>query len=247
MLLRKFVDKYKDAEQTRIFLMGDEIDAITRQDKRYTARSMHPRYVEWDNCIDMMVDDLVDILSPLRGKILAGCDSNHNTVYRGYTGSDIHYRLSQRLGFERLGYGGWVCILWDWHKKKSSGANRVRKTVIHMTHGKPTCAITKAGKMAGIERDAWFFSSDIMVHGHTHLLATPPANIFFEPVPGKETYIKKKQRLLNSGSFLKSYSMDDHSPYSEWKRYPPIDMGWGVAEVEFRDGEPLITMFTKEY
>ena len=50
VLLRKFVDKYKDAEQTRIFLMGDEIDAITRQDKRYTARSMHcgvTRILSW--------------------------------------------------------------------------------------------------------------------------------------------------------------------------------------------------------
>ena len=86
-----------------------------------------------------------------------------------------------------------------------------------------------------------------MVHGHTHLLATPPSNIYFDPVPGRGTYIKRKQRLLNSGSFLKSYSMDESAPYSEIKRYPPIDMGWGVADVEFRLGEPQLTTYTKEY
>ena len=137
--------------------------------------------------------------------------------------------------------------MWDWYKKTSRAGNRVRTTKIHLTHGKPTGATTKAGKMTSIERDAWFFGGDIMAHGHTHLLATPPANIRFDPVPGKGTYIKNKQRLLNTGSFLKSYSMDEHAPYSEIKRYGPIDMGWGVADVEFRDAEPHITLFTKEY
>lgn len=250
-LIKKFVNKYKDAPNTIVFLLGDEIDAVTHHDKRYSPTCMNQRYAAEDNPIDLMVDDFVAIMEPLKGKIIAGTDSNHNCTYRGATGTDIHYQISQRLGFKRLGYGGWANILWYWSRNDGKGPakihERVRTTSIHLTHGKPSGAITKAGKMSNIERDAWFFFSDIIVHGHSHLLATPPSNIYFRPVPGKGTYTKVKQRLLNSGSFLKSYSHDSHSPYSEVKRYPPVDMGWGVAEVEFRDSEPHITVFTKEY
>lgn len=250
-LIKKFVGKYKDAERTIIFFMGDEIDAITRTDKRFTPKCMHPRYVSEDNPIDLMIDDFVAIMMPLKGKIIAGADSNHNVTYRGVSGSDAHYRISKALGFERLGYGGWVNILWYFQRAcgevNGGRLSKIRTTSIHLTHGKPTGATTKAGKMTALERDAWYFGGDIMAHGHTHLLATPPANIYLDAIPGKGTYIKKKQRLLNTGSFLKSYSMDEHSPYSEVKRYPPIDMGWGMAEVEFRDSTPFITLMTKEY
>lgn len=227
--------------------MGDEIDAVTWRDKRYSPKCMHPRYVAEENQIDLMVEDFVKLLQPLKGKILAGTDSNHNRHYRGVSGSDVHYRISRELGFERLGHGGWACIRWDWHKKTNSRGNRTRKTIFHITHGKQTSATTKAGKMASVERDAWFFRSDLMAHGHTHLLATPPSNICFEPIPGKGDYVKQKQRLLNTGSFLKSYSKDEWAPYSEAERMNPIDMGWGVVEVEFRLGEPQLTTYTKEY
>lgn len=251
-MIKKFVAKYKDAHNVAIFLLGDEIDAVTHHDKRYTPACMAPRYASLDNPIDKMVDDFVEMMEPLKGKIYAGTDSNHNASYRGVSGSDIHYRISQRLGFRRLGYGGWANIMWNWMKNGDTEArigNRTRTTSIHLTHGKPTGAITKAGKMTSIERDAWFFYSDIIVHGHTHLLATPPSNIYFEPVVGKGRYRKVKQRLINSGSFLKSYSSDVYSPYSEIKRYPPIDMGWAIAEVEFfsHEPEPRITTMTKEY
>lgn len=254
-LIKKFVAKYKDAENTRIFLLGDEIDAVTFHDKRYTPSCMAQKYAGLDNPIDIMVDDFVSIMEPLKGRIVAGTDSNHNRTYCGQSGSDIHYRISQRLGFKRLGYGGWVNILWYWVKNGDADGNRgnrVRVTSVHMTHGKPTGATTTAGKMASIERDAHYFASDIMVHGHTHLLATPPSNIYLEPVPGRGRYRKTKQRLINSGSFLKSYSQapEGHiAPYSEQKRYNPIDMGWALAEIEFKshDPEPRITTMTKEY
>ena len=247
-LIKKFVDKYKGKEQTKVFLLGDEIDAVIRGDKRFTAKSMHPRYASEDNPIDKMIEDFVDLLSPLKEMIIAGCDSNHNFTYRGISGSDCHYRISKLLEFERLSYGGWVNILWEWHKHKGdSRSNRTRVTSFHLTHGKPTTAITKAGKMIAMERDAWFFNSDLIAYGHTHLLAPVPSNINFDPMPGKQDYKKKKQRIIACGSFLKSYSKDEHAPYSEIKRYPPVDMGWAVVEVEFESGEPYLTTYTKEY
>jgi hypothetical protein len=69
----------------------------------------------------------------------------------------------------------------------------------------------------------------------------------FVPDPKRSTYRKVKQHLLQTGSFLKSYSMDEHSPYSERALYAPIDLGWACTQISFEEyAEPKIKCWVNE-
>jgi hypothetical protein len=216
--------------------MGDELDCIASSDKRFNSKAIDEKYRGEENFIDLMRDDFIDLMMPLKGQIIAGVSSNHNNSYVKVADSSPHYTIAKELGFERLGYGGWVCIGWDWHRATNRRENRARSTTFHVTHGKPTSAITPGGSINTLASDAQWFISDFMAHGHTHRLSAGMSRIFFEPDARYSTYRKRKQHLIQTGSFLKSYSTGkeaDFSPYSEVKRYPPIDLGWAVVAVEF--------------
>lgn len=196
------------------------------------------------NFIDLMVEDFCELLSPLKGQIVAGVDSNHIKSYRKLSDSDPHYRISRHLGFERLGYGGWVIVNWNWHKGKGRG----RSTSIHITHGKPCGTQYSGTSINAIERDSASFLCDILAHGHTHKLSSGHSRIFFEADPRHATYKKRQQHLIQTGSFMKSYGFTEHSGYAEVKRYAPINLGWGMAEISFEEGfEPRIQTSVREY
>lgn len=247
-LIKKFVDRYAGREKTKVILMGDEIDAIASSDKRYDSMAVHEKYRGERNFLDLIIEDFIELLSPLKGQIIAGVDSNHNTTYRKLSDSDPHYRISRALGFERLGYGGFICIGWDWHKSQKGTGNRARSTTFHVSHGKPTTASTPGGSINTLANDAQWFICEVMAHGHSHRLSAGLSRILFEADPRHATYKKRKQNLVQTGSFLKSYSMDEYSPYSEVKRYPPIDLGWAVTDVSFENGtEPHVNCSVRAY
>lgn len=244
-LIKRFVEKYAGKSKTKVILMGDEIDAIARSDKRFDSMAVHEKYRGCNNFVDLIIEDFIQILKPLEGQIIAGVDSNHNKTYRKITDSDPHYRISRALNFPRLGYGGWVPILWNWHK---GVRGRTRSTVFHVTHGKPTFAGTPGGALNTIFRDSQFFDCDVLAHGHTHRLSAGSSVIKFELDRKMTSYRKVKQHLLQTGSFLKSYSVDsEYSPYSEVKRYPPIDLGWAYVDVCFEPNEPRIRCGVEEH
>jgi hypothetical protein len=229
--------------------MGDEIDSIPRSDKRFDIKAIHPDYRGERNFIDLMVDDFIDIMAPLRGKIRAGVDSNHHRSYRKISDSDPFYRISQALEYVRLGYGGFVPLMFHWHSGERS--NRVRTVIPFVTHGKPTTAITPGGSINTLAGSAqWFANADIVAHGHTHRLSSGLSRILFECDPSRETYGRRKQHLVQTGSFLKSYAKGDEaefSPYSEVRLYPPIDLGWAVGEIGLMRDGVRIKMMVEEF
>jgi hypothetical protein len=69
----------------------------------------------------------------------------------------------------------------------------------------------------------------------------------FIPDPVHKSYKKVKQHLVQTGSFMKSYSMDEHSPYSEVRLYAPVDLGWAVTQISFEEYvEPKIKTWVNE-
>jgi hypothetical protein len=238
------VKKYAGQSNVKFILMGDEVDAIARSDKRFDSMGVAEKYRGANNFLDLIVEDFIDIMRPLRGQILAGVDSNHNKVYRGMADSDPHYRISRALDFERLGYAGFVCLQFSWYKKVGS---RTRTVNFFVTHGKPSVAQTPGGSLNTLSNSAQFFVTDVAAHGHTHRLSAGNSRIMFIPDPVHKTYKKSKQHLIQTGSFLKSYSFDEYSPYSEVKLYPPVDLGWAVAMISFEENnEPRIKTWVNE-
>jgi len=246
-LMRKMVSKYAGDEHTMFILMGDEIDAVSRADKRFDPKNVAEKYRGERNFIDLVTDDLIELLMPLKGQIVAGVDGNHGYSYLKASDSDPLYRLSQSLGYDRLGYAGWVSFVFRWYKAKCSRDARTRTVNYFVSHGKPTTAQTPGGALNTLASSAQWFASDIAAHGHTHRLSAGMNRIMFTPDPVHSTYRKTKQHLIQTGSFLKSYSMDEFSPYSERKLYSPIDLGWACTQISFEEyNEPRIKCWVNE-
>ena len=252
-LLKKFVAKYAGQEGVKVILMGDEIDAVCRSDKRFDSRNVAEKYRGERNYIDLIVDDFIEIMSPLKGQIIAGVDGNHAASYLKVSDSDPMHRISRELMYERIGYAGWVCFVFKWHKAKNSHDARTRTINYFVSHGKPTTAQTPGGSINTLANSAQWFISDVAAHGHTHRLSAGMNRIMFSPDARHGTYRKIKQHLLQTGSFLKSYSMDkidtegQYSPYSERKLYSPIDLGWACTQISFEEyTEPKIRCWVNE-
>jgi predicted phosphodiesterase len=246
-LIKRFVKKYAGVEGVKVVLMGDEIDAVCRADKRFDPRNVAEKYRGESNFIDLITDDFIDLLSPLKGQILAGVDGNHGSTYLKAADSDPNHRISRELGYGRLGYAGWVSFVFKWYKAKCSRDSRTRTVNYFVSHGKPSSAQTPGGSLNTLASSAQFFLSDICAHGHTHRLSAGNSRIMFTPDPAHQTYRKTKQHLIQTGSFLKSYSMDSYSPYSERALYSPIDLGWACTEISFEENtEPKIRCWVNE-
>lgn len=246
-LIRKFVGKYAGQDGVKVILMGDEIDAVCRADKRFDPRNVAEKYRGERNFIDLIADDFTELLSPMKGQILAGVDGNHGSTYLKQTDTDPMHRISRELGYERLGYAGWVSFVFRWHLAKNSRDGRTRTVNYFVSHGKPSSAQTPGGSINTLAGSAQFFLSDVCAHGHTHRLSAGMNRVMFTPDPAHKTYRKVKQHLIQTGSFLKSYSMDSFSPYSERALYAPIDLGWACTQISFDGhGEPCIKCWTNE-
>ncbi len=246
-LIRKFVSKYAGMENVKVVLMGDEIDAVCRSDKRFDPQNVEGKYRGLRNFIDVIADDFIEILGPLKGQIIAGVDGNHGHSYLKHADSDPLHRVSRELGYERLGYAGWVSLIFRWHKTKGATGARTRTVNYFVSHGKPSCAQTPGGSLNTLSNSAQWFISDVAAHGHTHRLSAGNSRIMLAPDPRHATYRKTKQHLIQTGSFLKSYSMDEHSPYSERALYAPIDLGWACTQVSFEEWtEPKIRCWVNE-
>jgi len=250
-LIKKFVSKYAGVENTKIILLGDELDCVSRADKRFDPRNVAEKYRGERNYIDLITDDFIDLLTPLKGQIIAGVDGNHGASYLKGADSDPIHRLSRELMYERLGYAGWVSFVFKWHKARNSRDGRTRTVNYFVSHGKPSSAQTPGGSINTLSNSAQFFLSDVCAHGHTHRLSAGMNRIMFTPDPKHKTYRKVKQHLVQTGSFLKSYSSGEKdgafSPYSERALYAPIDLGWACTQISFEEyAEPKIKCWTNE-
>lgn len=232
-LMRKFVSKYAGVENTKVILLGDELDCVARADKRFDPRNVAEKYRGERNFIDLVADDFIDLLHPLKGQIVAGVDGNHGSTYLKQADTDPMHRISRELGYQRLGYAGWVSFVFRREGKGAERAGRTRTVNYFVSHGKPSTAQTPGGSLNTLASSAQWFISDIAAHGHTHRLSAGNSRIMLAPDPRHGTYRKTKQHLIQTGSFLKSYSKDEFSPYSERALYAPIDLGWACTEVSF--------------
>jgi predicted phosphodiesterase len=249
-LIRKFVAKYAGVSGVKVILMGDELDCVSRADKRYNPKNVAEKYRDEPGFITLIKNDFIELLKPLKGQIVAGVDGNHGFTYVKASDNDPMIDVAEGLGYTRLGYAGWVSFVFKWHKAKNSRDSRTRTVNYFVSHGKPSSAQTPGGSINTLASSAQWFASDVCAHGHTHRLSAGMNRIMFIPDPAHKTYKKVKQHLVQTGSFLKSYSTGDdamYSPYSERALYAPIDLGWACTQISFEEyTEPKIKCWVNE-
>jgi len=202
--LAKIIKEVEDNENAYCIIDGDLINNATRN-------SVSDIYAEQYNP-EQAIDILVDLLEPIKDKILAITEGNHEERTSRSAGISIMRQVAKRLGIgDKYCYPTFLVFL---SFGKNQGRDN-RKTVysIYGQHGSGG-ARTSGGKMNYLARMAQTIDADIYIHAHTHLPAVFKKG--FKRVDYRNRKVTHREHLfVNSGAFL------DYGGYAERKDYDP--------------------------
>jgi hypothetical protein len=216
--------------------LGDDIEAITPDDKRFSPDRLTEKLVL------AQMREAVRLRQPIKHMMLFKLMGNHERKLWGI--GDIMSEMCDQLGVE---YGTWSTKL-SIHDKKDRLMYK-----LFATHGSKSINSTADDPKRRtvnmeliLKRHLKFKAGDcaVMVKGHTHkLLVCKPESELYLTDNGEqirqaythfgqnEGYIPPDQRWYgNTGSFLKLYG-EDMSSYSEIAEYDPTELGFLVLKV----------------
>ena len=228
--------------ETRFFVhMGDAIEAIATDDKRFDSESTK------DPIPLKQVKTTAKIYMPVAGQCLAWLKGNHEDTLKRF--GDLAEDIAERLN---VPYGTWTCKL----KLEHEGEQICKLFLSHGFRGRIISNAKDheqrmANMKASLRRKLELKAADclIMAMGHTHLLLTvnPASKLilkddgskiiqeYLQAGNGADSYIEPDRRwYVNTGSFLKLYEIDIDG-YAERAGYDPVELGYVVITI--KDGQ----------
>lgn len=226
-------------KKNRYFIhMGDEIEAICSDDKRY-------QFEAGENPIPLrQAFSVVEQFERAKRRGIVWLYGNHPECLRRF-GNLTRDVVCRELGIE---YGTWSCKV-----KLTCGGKQVFKMFLaHGFRGSLNSNAKdeeqrKANLMAGLKRKLYAKASDclVMAMGHTHkLIVVPPSErllmvddgerikqTYLSQGDGAASYIEPDCRwYVNTGSYLKMYDLETDS-YAERAGYDPVELGHAVVTI----------------
>jgi predicted phosphodiesterase len=202
--LNAIVDEIKEEDNCYCIVDGDMINNATRN-------SVSDIYAE-QYTPEESIDLLENLLNPIKDKILAITEGNHEERSYRSNGTRILRQVSKLLGIkDKYAYPAFLIFL---AFGKNQGRDS-RKTVysIYGKHGGGG-ARTSGGKINYLARMAQTIDADIYIHAHTHIPAVFKKG--FKTVDYRNRKVTHREHLfVNSGAFL------DYGGYAEKKDYDP--------------------------
>ena len=182
--------------------MGDYLDCITNQDNRFDPSNGY-------DFIDDNVAYMVNLLKPIKHKLIALVTGNHEYKINTLGIGDPTLRMCRELEIPYLGYSGFV-------KLKVDAKYHIRSLIILAHHG--WSAGRKTGNIINsVESLSQYWDADIYLCGHSHhLSATRQIKIGWTG--------EKKLIFANTGTFLETATKNT-TCYSERGGYPPRKLG----------------------
>lgn len=194
----------KDNPDARVLLMGDYMDSATRTSVGAGA---------FDNDVhgDAQYEYMIELLKPIRKKILAAVTGNHEERIRKDTGYDITKLMCKELDIPYLQYGGFVKV-------------RIRNNtyIIYITHGASGASLPYT-KIRGVLEVGNFIDADIICYGHVHSLQVHAQEV--KKIKGNHVERDKKYYVL-TGHYL-----NYEGSYAEMKGYRPEKQGSPTIEL----------------
>jgi predicted phosphodiesterase len=237
-LLRDTVASVSADESAYLLDLGDSIDAINRDDKRFSPQEL----AGW-----MTIADLVDIarteteryanlVRPAASHLLTRLKGNHEATLCRYYGRDVYAELNRAVGLppgRALGICGFLRLLIRERYATRKGSRRAWERTLFLHHGNAGGRLMGAKALA-LERLPMSFHADIYAMGHSHTKLTSIKERITPDGP-------EQVALVNVGSFLRSYQQDQES-YAEVKLLSP--QGIGPVEVWLYPDERRMLLVT---
>ncbi len=230
--IRRMVQRIKDDKFGYWIGMGDAVDAITKNDKRFDIEGLAP-WVKKDNIVTSQKKWIKDLLSPIADKCLAFLEGNHEATIHTFHDEDITRNLCDDL---KVPYGGYSCFI-DVKFRRDSKDSIVKRGgqdyIIHAFHG-AGAAQTEGARIMRLMRLVNDIQADIYLMGHLHCVATyTPDRLLLS-----NGRIKSRQLIaVMTGSWLKTYAQPKNgqqlnASYAERKGYKPSRIGAPVIHIE---------------
>ncbi len=173
------------------------------------------------------VDYLVDLLTPIKDKILFINDGTHERRSQKETGLSATKQIAAELGCkDKVSMDGTLCFLRFGEKynshKESNGSGNIRKLcyTIYATHG------GRSGRKAGGKAQSLVdisdtINADIIIKSHSHLGMIMPSSHITIDYPNS-SYRERDQLLINTGAYLDRGGYGEIGEYSLLSKATPI-------------------------
>ncbi|MCP4648859.1 MAG: hypothetical protein GY853_02090 [PVC group bacterium] len=203
----------EDGDNVYYLGIGDLYDSILPSDPRYVK---HGDALEGTAVIDHGINDMCNILEPYKDRIIGLGRGNHESQIIKRHGTDSIERTCEKLGLSNLGYSGLLKLV------MSEETGRTRTVVIRYHHGWGGGSRTQGADLTKFSKDIQYWPADVFLYGHVHRKQAD--RIPHMGLSGLKLY-PRPRILCICGTFLKTYSDNEDSTYSEEKGYPPVEVG----------------------
>ena len=201
-----------ETDDNAIILMGDLLEMASRRNASdIFEQTISPQ---------RQIDDMIDILDPLKDDILCMVEGTHERrPYKDY-GITATYIMAKQLGVKYVYPGANIFIsIGDYGKTQNY--------TIYATHGK-TSAWTSSGKMRACERLSQAREANIYLHAHVHDLDV------YTGIKYKPDWKNRKMKCHKQYFVLTGHFLEYDGSYAEAFTYPPGKPG--VAKIKlFKD------------
>ena len=219
--LKKMLKWINEKPNCYMLGMGDYVDCIVPQDKRFDFKEVDKQFVkDLDNLPMAQVDYVRDLFMPLAeaNKIITLIPGNHEDMFRLRSGVNVMSELCKPLKIIAGDMMTFVRIKFDQKQFHTS------PLTIWMHHGFFGGGRKKGSKVNNLEDVATGYSASIYLAGHSHNLFSTSSVQISLASSGTQTVANKKT-FVNTGTFLKTLSKSGANGYSERKAYTPVKIG----------------------
>ena len=234
---KDMVDWIKNKDKCMWVGMGDYIDAINYSDKRFDPKTISTKYLiegDIDKCIQMQIQDFVDIVEPIKDKCIGLLRGNHEETIRQHYHYDVLYELAKELELPRkmLLYDTAVLRL---HFKIFGQKRNYDVFLAHGNVGGRSPGV-KANRIHELHK---FFQADIYLLAHSHIKQAQLSTLLY--FNNRGTLCKKKIVDAYTGCFLRGYERDKTSYVEKWL-FPPTDIGSIKIELKPETGDKHVSL-----
>jgi len=221
--LWKTVLDIKQDKQARWIGMGDMVESIAPNDKRWSAGGIDEKIVNLasqDRIGDVYVEKVADILNHIADKCWAYGDGNHEDKFNAAYYTNLGVRILDQIGRPEC-YVGWSGIT----RVVFEHASGTQRTALYVYHSHGWQAGRKDGaKMNGLDDLMGYIDGcHIYLQGHSHArLIKTKTKLGWNP-----SFTRERAQTsfgAHTGSFLRTYQ-EGHSAYGERAGFPPVPIG----------------------